>query len=213
MNSLVRSSIKQTLAKRQSFLVHHENLFKTLLPESNYYTKMPSSEFTNAFNRGFKPYKEIEEQPSLIQNGQMKQYQLTGLSFLAWLHENGMGGILGDEMGLGKTLQTYPFVPLSIASKYSISLFAHLRESGVQGPFLVICPLSVLAPWMNEIAHWTPSFTAIRLHGTMSERERLKALCKDKEYDIYVTSYEQFVAERHWYSHRVWRYVVVDEGA
>jgi len=38
----------------------------------------------------------------------MKQYQLQGLSFLVWLYENGMGGILGDEMGLGKTLQTYP---------------------------------------------------------------------------------------------------------
>jgi SWI/SNF-related matrix-associated actin-dependent regulator of chromatin subfamily A member 5 len=40
----------------------------------------------------------------------MKQYQLKGLSFLVWLHENGMGGILGDEMGLGKTLQTYHFI-------------------------------------------------------------------------------------------------------
>ena len=40
----------------------------------------------------------------------MKQYQLKGLSFLVWLYENGMGGILGDEMGLGKTLQTYLFI-------------------------------------------------------------------------------------------------------
>jgi SNF2 family DNA or RNA helicase len=56
---------------------------------------------------GFTPYKEITEQPSLIKNGQMKQYQLKGLSFLVWLYENGMGGVLGDEMGLGKTLQTY----------------------------------------------------------------------------------------------------------
>ena len=57
---------------------------------------------------GFIPFKDIAEQPSLIENGQMKQYQLHGLSFLVWLYENGMGGILGDEMGLGKTLQTYP---------------------------------------------------------------------------------------------------------
>lgn len=82
----------------------------------------------------------------------------------------------------------------------------------MRGPFLVICPLSVLAPWMTEIARWVPSFTAIRLHGTKMERERLKTLCKEKEYDIYVTSYEQFVAERNWYSYRIWRYVVVDEG-
>ena len=93
-----------------------------------------------------------------------------------------------------------------------LSLFAYLREVGVEGPFLVICPLSVVTPWMNEIALWTPSLSAIRLHGTMAERERLKSICKEKEFDIYVTSYEQFVAERNWFSRRIWRYVVVDEG-
>ena len=65
---------------------------------------------------------------------------------------------------------------------------------------------------MNEIAHWTPSFSAVRFHGTMPERERLKLMCKENEYDIYVTSYEQFVAERNWFARRVWKYVVVDEG-
>jgi SWI/SNF-related matrix-associated actin-dependent regulator of chromatin subfamily A member 5 len=95
---------------------------------------------------------------------------------------------------------------------FSLALFAHLRETGVNGPFLVICPLSVLAPWMNEIAQWTPSFSAIRFHGTMPERERLKGICKEREYDVYVTSYEQFVAERNWFGNKVWRYVVVDEG-
>ena len=46
----------------------------------------------------------------------------------------------------------------------------------------------------------------------MPERERLKLMCKENEYDIYVTSYEQFVAERNWFARRVWKYVVVDEG-
>jgi SWI/SNF-related matrix-associated actin-dependent regulator of chromatin subfamily A member 5 len=184
-----------------------------LLPkQNNYYTKLLSRP-ENAQQQASSwvtPYQEIMQQPSLIKNGQMKHYQLQGLSFLAWLHANGMGGILGDEMGLGKTLQTYCF--FHFRNNNRLSLFAYLRESGVKGPFLVICPLSVLAPWMAEIARWVPSFTAIRLHGTKVERERLKALCKEKEYDIYVTSYEQFVAERNWYSHWIWRYVVVDEG-
>lgn len=76
----------------------------------------------------------------------------------------------------------------------------------------MICPLSVLAPWMTEITRWLPSFTAIRFHGTMGERERLMALCKEKEHDIFVTSYEQFVAEKYWFARRVWRYIVIDEG-
>lgn len=67
-----------------------------------------------ALKKGFVPFRQIEEQPSLIKNGEMKQYQLTGLSFLIWLYENGINGILGDEMGLGKTLQTYTFLPAII---------------------------------------------------------------------------------------------------
>ena len=35
----------------------------------------------------------------------MKPYQLAGLSFLVYLHRNGLSGILGDEMGLW----VYPF--------------------------------------------------------------------------------------------------------
>jgi len=93
-----------------------------------------------------------------------------------------------------------------------LALFAHIRETGVKGPFLVICPLSVLPSWMNEIARWAPSFQAIRVHGVQADRARIKALCRENSYDVYVTNYEHFVSERHWFGNRVWKYVVVDEG-
>lgn len=101
--------MSKTILKRQAFLVHHRSLFQPLLlGNSNYFTKLSPLEIDNATSRGFVPYRLLTEQPSLITNGEMKQYQLKGLSFLLWLYENGIGGILGDEMGLGKTLQTYP---------------------------------------------------------------------------------------------------------
>jgi SWI/SNF-related matrix-associated actin-dependent regulator of chromatin subfamily A member 5 len=93
--------------KRHTFLLHHQALFKPLLPENNYYTKALKGDPRAVIDGGFVPYHLVSGQPSLIKHGQMKEYQLQGLSFLIWLHENGMGGILGDEMGLGKTLQTY----------------------------------------------------------------------------------------------------------
>jgi SNF2 family DNA or RNA helicase len=46
----------------------------------------------------------------------MKPYQLSGLSFMVYLHRNGLSGILGDEMGLGKTLQ-------------ALSLIQYLKEN------------------------------------------------------------------------------------
>lgn len=104
----------------------------------------------------------------------MKPYQLAGLSFLLYLHHNGLSGILGDEMGLGKTLQT-------------LSLVQYLKEhpsrkaSEEVRPFLVICPLSVLSSWMAEIRRWTPGLRAVRLHGPPSERTRVKRVIEGLE--------------------------------
>ena len=97
----------RTAVKRNAFFLHHDTFFKPLLPQStNLYTKLAAAERRAASANAVVPRVEITSQPSLIKNGQMKEYQLRGLSFLIWLYENGVGGILGDEMGLGKTLQT-----------------------------------------------------------------------------------------------------------
>src|SRR5438046_7512780 len=99
----------------------------------------------------------------------MKPYQLSGLSFLMYLHKNGISGILGDEMGLGKTLQT-------------ISLFQQLKETdpstrmNQNKPFLVVCPLSVLSSWMAETKKWAPGLRVLRFHGPAKERARMKRI-------------------------------------
>lgn len=161
----------------------------------------------------------------------MKPYQLSGLSFLVHLYNNGFSGILGDEMGLGKTLQT-------------LSLFQYLEEQdqkiGVPSeelrPYLVVCPLSVLNSWVNEAQRWVPNLKVLRIHGTVNERDRLKRVAlgledmygnetnqsKDRKasrkagvkvsklptedqghnsYKIIVTTYETFQAEKSWFKH------------
>ncbi|KAF8241258.1 hypothetical protein K440DRAFT_573971 [Wilcoxina mikolae CBS 423.85] len=139
----------------------------------------------------------------------MKPYQLSGLSFLVWLYNNGASGILGDEMGLGKTLQT-------------LSLFSYLTTyesapEGHQRPFLVVCPLSVLSSWISECKRWTPHLRVLRFHGPVAERSRLKKYAEEggegHAYDVVVTSYEVFERETTWFRRAfVWRYVVLDEG-
>ena len=55
-------------------------------------------------------------------------------------------------MGLGKTLQT-------------CALLSYMKEErGMTGPSLVVCPLSVLPSWMNELARWAPNLRVQRLH-------------------------------------------------
>ena len=100
-------------------------------------------------------------QPRLVTGATMKTYQISGMEWLISLYENGLNGILADEMGLGKTLQT-------------ISFLAYLRDKGVWGPFLVCCPLSTLANWVNEFERFTPEIPVVLYHGTPQERARIR---------------------------------------
>ncbi|KAH8047787.1 hypothetical protein JL721_12096 [Aureococcus anophagefferens] len=88
-------------------------------------------------------------QPKMLVGGQLKEYQLAGLTWMVSLYNNRLNGILADEMGLGKTIQ-------------SIALLAHLLEKGNPGPFLVVAPLSTLSNWSHEFAKWAPGMTGSR---------------------------------------------------
>ena len=108
----------------------------------------------------------------------MKPYQLSGLSFLVYLHRNGLSGILGDEMGLGKTLQTLSLIQyLKNTRKLS-------RSRGESRPCLVICPLSVLSSWIAEARRWAPGLKVLRFHGPTVERNRVKRIASGEE-DMY----------------------------
>ena len=74
-----------------------------------------------------------------LSNVTLRHYQLEGLNWLVRRHGKGRGCIIGDEMGLGKTLQ-------------SISLILYLlKGKKCKGPVLVVCPLSVLNNWEEEL--------------------------------------------------------------
>jgi SWI/SNF-related matrix-associated actin-dependent regulator of chromatin subfamily A member 5 len=177
----VRNEIATTTAaKRNKFFVEKRDYFLPLLPDNNYVAKLIEkyeglSPQEKARVSATTPYEEIETQPKGI-IAKMKPYQLSGLSFMIYLHRNGLSGILGDEMGLGKTLQT-------------LSLFQYLKEKelktgGELRPFLVVCPLSVLSSWMAEAKRWAPGLKVLRFHGPVKERDRLKKIALG-EIDMY----------------------------
>ncbi|RVD84046.1 uncharacterized protein DFL_005815 [Arthrobotrys flagrans] len=214
----------ETARRRSNFLITHKDTFQPLVGDSNYLKKL-EEEYGNAVEAPI-PYELLESQPKEIQ-AIMKPYQIEGLSWLLWLNKNGLSGILGDEMGLGKTLQT-----LSLFSYISSQAAAEIDNSHPHRPFLVVCPLSVLTSWVNEAKKFVPHLRAMRLHGPIKERSRLKRLAekglengKDgaeapvhpdnpkRGWDIIVTSYDTFVAEKVWFKRAfIWRYVALDEG-
>lgn len=91
------------------------------------------------------------------------------------------------------------------------------EQEGISGPNLVICPLSVLYSWCDELQKWAPNLRVIRLHSAVGEerKEQLDNFIKNStEYDVVVTTYDmtktkniQPLLHRHYFN-----YLVLDEG-
>lgn len=127
----------------------------------------------------------------------------------------------------GQTLQT-------------ISFLAHLRSKGTWGPFLIVCPLSVLHNWVTEFEKFAPSIPVIMYHGTPEHRAELRTsrmqVPKGSDaggaggrrgrkslgsrttanttatFPIIITTYEITMRDRSFLSSYQWKYIVVDEG-
>nr|AEI98633.1 hypothetical protein 111O18.20 [Coffea canephora] len=148
--------------------------------------------------------KEQAELVPLLTGGKLKPYQLKGVKWLISLWQNGLNGILADQMGLGKTIQTIAFL-------------AHLKGNGLDGPYLIIAPLSTLSNWLNEINRFAPSLNAIIYHGYGKERDEIRRKYMPNtigpKFPIVVTSYEVAMKDaRKHLRHYQWKYMVVDEG-
>ena len=95
----------------------------------------------------------VKQQPSIMINGELKQYQLQGIEWLVSLYNNSLNGILADEMGLGKTIQT-------------IGLVAYLAEKKkTAGPHVIVVPLATISNWQFEFEKWVPSLKVIVYKG------------------------------------------------
>ena len=169
----IREAIaSKTTGRKNAFFVANQEYFLPLLPQTNHIQRLSERYQDKPVTQ---PYELLSQQPKGVK-ATMKPYQLSGLSFLIYLHRNGLSGILGDEMGLGKTLQT-------------LSHIQYLKENrdlseGENRPSLVVCPLSVLSSWMSEARRWTPDLKVLRFHGPSKERERMKRVASGEE-DIY----------------------------
>ncbi|XP_063696785.1 probable global transcription activator SNF2L1 [Culicoides brevitarsis] len=144
---------------------------------------------------------EFHETPDYIKGGEMRDYQLRGLNWMITLYKNDINGILADEMGLGKTLQTISM----------IGYLKHFRK--IDGPFLVVVPLTVVQNWLNEFAHWCPTIRTVSIIGHKETRKRhIQKVVLAGNWDVCVTSYEMCKLEKSVMKKFHWHYLVVDEA-
>ncbi|KAH8865052.1 Transcription activator BRG1 [Schistosoma japonicum] len=143
---------------------------------------------------------EVKEQASILVHGRLKEYQLRGLEWLVSLYNNNLNGILADEMGLGKTIQT-------------IALITYLMErKRVNGPFLIIVPLSVMSNWSMEFDRWGPSVKKILYKGSPQARRLLQTQIKASKINVLLTTYEYIIKDKSALSKVKWKYMIIDEG-
>ena len=144
----------------------------------------------------------IDEASPPFLNATLRDYQVRGVNWLLSRYACGVGGILADEMGLGKTIQTLTFL-------------AALKSAGMPGPHLVVVPFAVLQNWSNEIKKFTPGLSHVRIHGSLSERDRMMTMddVSNCGYDVYLTTYDTLMAEETFFTESfLFHTIVIDEG-
>jgi len=148
---------------------------------------------------------DLQEQPkSLNPNFKLSVFQLIGLNWLVLMHKQSLNGILADEMGLGKTIQTIAFL-------------THLKETGEEGPHLIVVPSSTMDNWRKELEAWAPGVKVVTYWGSQDERRhlRLQLVQDELQYDVILTTYNMVISsaeDRVLFKKMAFCYIVFDEA-
>ncbi len=129
----------------------------------------------------------------------LRPYQTEGYSWLAFLRELELGGILADDMGLGKTVQ-------------ALALLVE-RHCGARSerPSLIVAPTSVAANWIAEAARFAPSLRVANL-GTTARKARATVAERISGVDVAITTYAVLRLDEDEFAGTDWDCVIYDEA-
>lgn len=142
--------------------------------------------------------KELKEVPKPKHlKATLRPYQKEGLNWMAFLHENQLGGCLADDMGLGKTLQTIAFLQyLKNTSKVSLP------------PHLIVAPTSLIFNWTAELKKFAPQLKSLAFIGS----QRAQYQDQLETYDLILTTYGSIIKDIEFHKKQNYSYVILDES-
>ncbi|RZF23551.1 helicase [Paraburkholderia sp. UYCP14C] len=127
---------------------------------------------------------------------ELRTYQRQGLSWMQFLREHSLSGVLADDMGLGKTVQT----------------LAHIlteKEAGrLDRPALIVVPTTLMHNWREEAQRFTPALRVLDLHGPQ-RHERFDQI---RAHDLILTTYPLLWRDQSALAEHEYHLLILDEA-
>ena len=151
-----------------------------------------------------KTHLQLTPDPNQLQ-GNLREYQKRGLSWLHYLEKLGLNGCLADDMGLGKTVQ----VIARLVQEREIAITAGIQQIP---PTLLVAPTSVVGNWHHELQKFAPHLTASVHHGgdRTKDAKAFKAVCR--KHDVIITSFTLARKDAKLLAGVTWHRIVLDEA-
>ena len=147
---------------------------------------------------------ELTPDPDQLQ-GNLRDYQKRGLSWLHYLESLGLNGCLADDMRLGKTVQ----VIARLVQEREMATATGIKQIP---PTLLIAPTSVVGNWYHELQKFAPHLSAVVHHGSdrAKETKAFKTLCR--QHDVLITSFTLARKDAKLLTGITWHRIVLDES-
>ena len=87
-----------------------------------------------------------------------------------------------------------------------------MESKKVNGPFLIIVPLSTLSNWVLEFEKWAPSVVVVSYKGSPGNRRLIQSQMKNTKFNTLLTTYEYVIKDKSVLAKIHWKYMIIDEG-
>ncbi|XP_075251310.1 uncharacterized protein LOC142343708 isoform X2 [Convolutriloba macropyga] len=158
----------------------------------------------NRHLRAMKPILTAFATPSLPNcvKADLRPYQKDGVSWLQFLRNYNLNGILADDLGLGKTLMCICILAEQMCTYIKSKKWSSPKRS------LVVCPKSLIHHWVQEIKTFCPSLNV----KCVEKRREFVELDNFCPYVVIITSYSIVRSECDVISKQEYDYIILDEG-
>ncbi len=127
---------------------------------------------------------------------ELRTYQHQGLSWMQFLREHNLSGVLADDMGLGKTVQTLAHV------------LAEKEAHRLDRPALIVVPTTLIHNWREEAQRFAPNLKVLDLNGPQ-RKDRFQQIGK---HDLILTTYALLWRDQEVLAKHDYHLLILDEA-